>query len=194
VRSDLALLCAVALAACDEKPSGPAPERFAAVKKKSAQTAAAFCDKSPEPGAQKYEAPALRPFGKGEAAAAKGWRWVNLWATWCKPCVEEMDLLNRWSQALSRAGLDVTFEMLSIDEAEAEDALKEWSAKPLPGQIRWIKSADELKAFFEKLGVGKDAPIPVHVLVDPKGSVRCVRVGSIHEENWGPVRALIAGG
>jgi hypothetical protein len=29
------------------------------------------------------------------------------------------------------------------------------------------------------------------VLVDPKGLVRCVRVGAIHEQNYGAVRDLI---
>ena len=29
---------------------------------------------------------------------------VNLWATWCKPCIEEMDLLGRWGKSLAAEG------------------------------------------------------------------------------------------
>ena len=31
----------------------------------------------------------------GASPSASAWTWLNLWATWCTPCVEEMDLLRR---------------------------------------------------------------------------------------------------
>jgi hypothetical protein len=34
----------------------------------------------------------------------------------------------------------------------------------------------------------------VHALVDPTGALRCVRVGSIHEQDYGAARDLISGG
>ena len=135
--------------------------------------------------------PALRPFG-ATAAKTKGWTWVNVWATWCKPCVEEMGVLNRWREAISREGLPLTFELLSIDEASAQPALEEWSGKNLPGPIKWIRSEADFGTFLDSLSVDRNAAIPIHVLVDPKGMVRCVRVGAIHEQNYGAVRDLIA--
>ena len=185
------------LAACDEKPSGPAPERFASVKKVK-QSQAAFCEKSypaQGEGSRKYLPAPVRPFGLPEAkAAGKSWTWVNAWATWCKPCVEEMGVLNRWREAISREGLPLSFELLSIDETSAKPELELWRDKNLPGPIHWLRAEEDFAPFLEGLGIDRNAAIPVHVLVDPQGMLRCVRVGAIHEQNYGAVRDLIAGG
>jgi thiol-disulfide isomerase/thioredoxin len=195
VRFERALMLGLlALAGCDEKPTGPAPARFASVKK-SAQSATTFCDKSypaSGDGVKRFVAPALRPFGAAAAQApAKGWTWLNIWATWCKPCVEEMGVLNRWSEAISREGLPLHFELLSIDDSSAQPELDAWSAKNLPGPIKWIRSEADFGTLLDGLGVERTAAIPIHVLIDPKGQVRCVRVGAIHEQNYGAVRDLI---
>lgn len=197
MRFDPLLLGALAaLCACDEKPSAPAPGRFAAVKKTTAAAATAFCDKRyPASGseARAWAAPALRPFGPGPAPRpATGWTWVNVWATWCKPCVEELGMLNRWREALTREGLDVTFALLSVDDAAAQPELEAWSRKPLPGPIQWVRGEADFGALLDALGVARDASIPIHALVDPKGQVRCVRVGAIHEQNYGSVRDLLS--
>ncbi len=194
MRFESAALCALlALTACDDKPTGPAPSRFASVKKATAASTSAFCDKSYASGERPFVPAAQRPFG-AKAAKSEGWQWINVWATWCKPCVEEMGVLNRWRDAISRESLPLTFELLSIDETSAQPALEEWSGKNLPGPIRWLRAEEDLAPFLEGLGVDKTAPIPIHVLVDSKGMVRCVRVGAIHEQNYGAVRDLIAGG
>src|SRR5439155_11932023 len=125
------------------------PERFAAVKKQAAAKGASFCEKTYEAGTRKFVPAVTR---EPAAAAGKGWKWVNIWATWCGPCVGEMALLKRWSDALSREGLAVSFELLSIDETAAEPELAKWRAKPLAGPISWIKGEDEFGAFVEGLG------------------------------------------
>lgn len=195
MRFELLLISALALVACDEKPVGPPPARFAAVKKSTAQVSAtAFCDQrfpARGDGARRFVAPALRPFGPAPKPAS-GWSWVNVWATWCKPCVEEMGLLNRWREATERDGLDVSFTLLSVDETAAQAELEGWKKKNLPGPIQWIRSEADFGAFLDGLGVDRDASIPIHALVDPTGQLRCVRVGAIHEENYGAVRALLS--
>ena len=198
MRFDRALIVVVALglAGCDEKPVGPAPARFASVKKSVKVTAAAFCEKNypaAGEGSRKFVPAVLRPFGDAAPKAA-GWTWVNVWATWCKPCVEEMGVLNRWRDAINREGFPLAFELLSIDALEDHAALEEWKGKNLPGPIQWIRGEEDFGPFLDGLGVDRNVAIPVHVLVDPKGMVRCVRVGAIHEQNYGSVRDLIAGG
>ena len=188
------LSAALLLTACDEKTEGPAPSRFASVKKNTQAASQAFCDKSyPATGAasKRFVPAATRPFG-AQTPKPKGWTWLNVWATWCKPCMEEMGVLNRWREAFTRESLPIGFELLSIDETSAQPALEEWSAKNLPGPIKWIKSEDDFGPFLDGIGVERTAAIPIHVLIDPKGMVRCVRVGAIHEQNYGSVRDLIA--
>lgn len=196
MRSERALLAlCVLVLGCDEKPAGPAPSRFASVKKTTQASSTAFCDQSypgSGEGSKKFSAPALRDFGP-RAPAQAGWTWLNVWATWCKPCVEEMGVLNRWRDAFTKDGVPVHFELLSIDETSAQPALEEWSAKNLPGPIGWIRSEQDFGPFLDSLSVERTAAIPIHVLIDPRGMVRCVRVGAIHEQNYGAVKSLIAG-
>ena len=102
-----------------------------------------------------------------------------------------MGVLNRWREAFTRDSVPVTFELLSIDEESAQPALEEWSAKNLPGPISWLRSEADLGPFLDGLGVERSSAIPIHVLIDPKGMVRCVRLGAIHEQNYGSVRDLV---
>src|SRR5262245_8093399 len=101
-------LCATLAAACDEGKKGgddPPPSRVNASKgaEHKGATAEGFCDvhfagdKGP-----KFTVPAL--VGGSLPVAAKSWRWVNVWATWCKPCVEEMPRLAKWREQLGAAG------------------------------------------------------------------------------------------
>lgn len=194
-RAASAAALAALLCACDEKPKGEAPSRFAGVTQKPvAADAPAFCEKTWEPGKGPQVAlPALRPLGPEAAApSAKGWRWVNVWATWCVPCVEEMGLLGNWHDALARDGLPVSFELLSVDEPDAEEKLKGWLKKDLPGAVKWVRSTSEVGPWLESIGAAKDSPIPIHALFAPDGRLRCTRVGALHAQDYGSVRALIA--
>lgn len=193
------LIAALLGAACEEKAGGGAsPERFAGVRKAAIKpaTPTTFCDRSfpaSGEGSRRYVAPPLRPLGEGgeENEPAVGWTWVNLWATWCTPCVEEMGLLSRWRDALDREGTPVNFRLLSIDGSEKAKELEAWRRRTLPGSIQWLRSEEDFGPFLDGLGVERNAAIPIHVLVDAAKNVRCVRVGAVHEQDYGAIRALL---
>ncbi|HSN90570.1 MAG TPA: hypothetical protein VLS93_05040 [Anaeromyxobacteraceae bacterium] len=208
MRSDLVALAAalgLALApGCREPQAGggeAVAERFQGVRRQQTAPAAgqsAFCERSYPAGgegARRWIAPPERALpGAGEPQGVPGgpaWRWVNLWATWCAPCLEEMELLGRWRDGLSRDGMPVAFDLLSVDEAGREKDLLAWRAKGLPGRVRWLRSPEDLGPLLDSLGVERDAMIPVHALVDPAGWLRCVRVGAIHEQDYAAVRGLL---
>lgn len=194
------------LAACREgSPTAVAavPERFAGVRKQPASGTTpegAFCEKSYPAGgegARRYVAPPRRQIpGAPEATPASeateaGWTWVNLWATWCAPCVEEMELLARWRDGLSRDGMQVRFELLSIDDGERGEDLAAWRSKAVPGAIGWLRSEGDLGPLLDALGVERGAMIPIHALVDASGWLRCVRVGAVHEQDYAAVKAVL---
>ena len=185
----------LALLGCDEKkPSGEAPSRFAVVTRKpAAANAPAFCEKTWEPGkGPEVTLPALRPLGPDAPAPGKGWRWVNVWATWCVPCVEEMGLLANWKNALEKDGLPVHFELLSVDEPDAEEKLKAWLKKDLPGPVKWVKNKDDVGPWLLKIGASADESIPIHALVGPDGKLRCTRIGALGASDYGSVKSFIA--
>jgi thiol-disulfide isomerase/thioredoxin len=175
-------------------------ERFQGVRRQAAAAGAqtAFCERSYPAGGEgsrRWAAPPLRPVPGapgGAPPAAGAWRWVNLWATWCTPCVEEMVLLGRWRDGFSRDGVPVAFELLSVDDGDAASALAAARARGLPGPVSWLRSPDDLPPLLDALGVDRGAAIPIHALVDPSGWLRCVRVGAVHEQDWAPVKALVA--
>jgi thiol-disulfide isomerase/thioredoxin len=191
VRFDHVFVLGLVLMGCEEKTSGPTPSRFASVKKNTQASTTAFCDKSYASGSKRYVPAPERPFGDGAPKKSTGWTWLNVWATWCKPCVEEMGMLTRWHEAFTRENVPVTFELLSVDESSAQPQLEMWREKNLPGSIRWLRSEEDFGPFLDSLGVDRNAAIPIHVLIDLKGMVRCVRVGAIHEENYGAARQVI---
>lgn len=51
---------------------------------------------------------------------------LNLWATWCPPCQEEMPSMERLYKELGPEGLDVV--AISIDELDS-DAVRRWAAE-----------------------------------------------------------------
>jgi hypothetical protein len=186
----------------EEEPSGPLPGRFAAVKKDDGAVKSAsrtFCEQTyPKEGegARAFVTPPERTIPVKMAppgSATKGWRWVNLWATWCRPCTEEMPLLGRWRDTLVKDGIDLSLELWSIDEDEA--ALKQWlSEKPMPGAVRWLKDEASLAPTLESFGIDKNSAIPIHLFVDAADRIRCVRVGAVHEGDFGAIKTILAGG
>lgn len=205
-RAALAALLVLALGTgCREEPRSSAeaiPERFAGVRRRDAAPGAAqspFCERAypaEGDGVRRYAPPPLRALPGGEvpgrSTGAGAWTWVNLWATWCTPCVEEMDLLRRWRDGFSRDGVEVRFELVSIDAADRERELVAWRARDLPGRLGWLRSEADLGALLDSLGVERDAMIPIHALVDGAGRLRCVRVGAVHEQDYAAVKALLA--
>jgi len=191
-------LGSIGLAGCSKGPT-PKPEptmpRTAVVTGESDPNALkTFCDKSwPGEGAVQPwgGGPAKKPTPKveGGSGTAKGWRWVNFWATWCAPCLEEMPMLGKWRDALNKEGVAFDLELWSVDEDEAK--LRERVAQGLPAPVTWVESPEALSAYLGKLGMNPDSMLPVQMLVDPKDNLRCVRVGSVHDNDWGTVKKLI---
>lgn len=122
-----------------------------------------------------------------------GWTWVNLWATWCEPCVEEMPMLVQWQARLAKEGVNVALQFLSVDAA-AEDVTKWRGAHPTaPPSMRFAKFSD-LGGWLESVGLDATAVIPIHLFVDPDQKVRCVRMGAVSEPEYAAVKKVLSGG
>src|SRR5262245_40253868 len=72
---------------------------------------AGFCDVHSATGqGKKLVLPELR---SAAPEAGAGWRWINVWATWCKPCVEELPMLTSLKSKFATDHLPLSLVFLS---------------------------------------------------------------------------------
>lgn len=190
-------LCLLAGACAGEPaaPAGPAPSRVDAVAAAPAPVVdlGAFCEARPAAGA----APALTwpalHASTPTAPATGRWTWVNVWATWCGPCIEEMPRLMQWPERLGREGAPVDLVFLSTDtDASAVDRFRQKNAWA-PDSLLMADGATA-PAWVESLGLGLPTVLPLHLFVDPSGRVVCARSGSIQSDAYPAVKAVVRGG
>jgi len=148
-----------------------------------------FCD------ARHGSADKARPFQFPELTAdppalGNTWSWVNLWATWCKPCIEEMPMMHRWQQQLRGKGGRIAISFISVDE-DQQTLISYQKNNPQVAQSTRVEDIDKLAPWFEGLGLNKGAAIPIHIFVDPKRNIRCVRAGGLQPHHFDSVRAVV---
>jgi thiol-disulfide isomerase/thioredoxin len=190
--STLIVIGAFAGAACDKGSPAPPPSRVegaAGVARKAASTEA-FCDvHTTNDNGPTLSFPPL--VGTPVPPAQSGhWQWINVWATWCQPCVDELPRLVRWRDKLAAAGRHVDFGFVSIDDNDADiEAFR----KDHPGAPASARLADPSKqgAWFTALGLDAGSPIPVHVFVSPSGHIRCARAGGVREQDYAAIERLL---
>ena len=156
---------------------------------KKAVTVEEFCDVLPKSGAPPLPLSAP-PLSAGQSLPADGWRWFNVWATWCQPCIDEMPLLADWQKRLAGEGMKVELVFISADESD--QLVSDFTKKhpKTPPSLR-LDKPESLPPWLGAIGLGENAPIPVHVLVDPDDKVRCVRAGQVKETDLPAVRSLL---
>jgi len=147
-----------------------------------------FCDVMPDAAtATVLELPPLAAEKALERPSQ--WMWLNIWATWCKPCIEEIPLLVRSTDAMSKEGATVKLQFLSADESDEQVAAFQKTHPDLKSSLR-LADPSALEAWMTSLGVA-GATLPIHLFADPEGRVRCIRASAIEERDIEGVRDLI---
>lgn len=113
------------------------------------------------------------------------WTWINVWAGWCDPCLEEIPLLKSWEGERLR----VAFVSVDDDPRLAERFL---AKQPKTGVRRsfLLDKPDARKEWLESIGATLSS-LPLQILVDPQGTVRCVANGSVYPTDLPEIQALI---
>jgi thiol-disulfide isomerase/thioredoxin len=190
------MITLLALFACDggsaPAPAAPPPSRVDAVvaapKKDTALDE--LCEVHDSAATAKtFALPAL---DGAPMARDAGWTWINVWATWCEPCVEEMPMLVKWQARLAKEGVDVALEFLSVD-AKPDDITKWRKAHPdAPPSMHLANTAD-LAGWLGTIGLDANAVIPIHLFLDPDQKIRCVRMGAVSEPEYATIKRVLAG-
>lgn len=178
------------LVGCEtEVGATPAPSRVAAVAAKpvTADDVASFCE-------VQYDASAAPTFAwpalDGVAPPQQGARWVNVWATWCGPCIAETPMIVAWQEKLRAQGVKSDLVFLSVD-ADAPTLQRFYAKeKDFPRGPR-IQDASLLGPWLTSQGLEAGAAIPLHFLLDAEGRTRCIRAGALSESDYAVVRSLL---
>ncbi len=111
--------------------------------------------------------------GQGRPADMSAYRGkrllVNLWATWCLPCIQELPSLGKLQELLGSDGFQVV--TIAIDEREPariEPFLSQHGAGNLPAFIDTNRTVDK---------VAKVTALPTSLLVDSDGKVKAMLTG-----------------
>jgi thiol-disulfide isomerase/thioredoxin len=121
------------------------------------------------------------------------WVLVNVWATWCRPCVAETPELVALHHTLQ--GKSFTLLGASADfmtSPTAEEALKKVRAFSMQYRVPYANiiysgSTDDLTARFSLTGA-----IPASILYDPQGKEVERWVGRLVEEDFGRIKTLVS--
>ena len=141
-----------------------------------------FCEQQPR-------TPFAWPALDEPAPPLAGFTWVNVWATWCQPCLEEMGMLREWDQAFDQQGTPVDLVFLSVD-SKPEDLTRFKETHPdMPATLR-AKDAPKIQPWLKKIGVDGDAALPIHLLVSKDGTLECVRAGMMGKQYFDLIKSL----
>jgi thiol-disulfide isomerase/thioredoxin len=183
----LPAVVAFVLSACNSsQPSGTTVARTDAVAAapKKEIAVADFCEQQPR-------TPFTWPALDEPAPPIASFTWVNIWATWCQPCLEEMGMLREWDRAFDQQGTPVDLVFLSVD-SRPEDIAKYREKHPdMPATLR-AKDAPKIQPWLERLGIDGDAALPIHLLVNKDGTLECVRAGMMGKQYFDLIKSLAA--
>jgi cytochrome c biogenesis protein CcmG, thiol:disulfide interchange protein DsbE len=180
------LACAFGCGACDDGPDAVAPPSAARLQA-APLTAAEPAPTLPE-GLITIDAAALR--ARARDGKLRGLV-VNVWASWCGSCREEIPLLMQLREGFVKEGIDMLF--VSADEPKAYASALELM-KSIHGPLPMLAIAEPLKTFKPAMNPNWHGGVPATFLFDHAGKLRHFWEGPILEEEIAPVlQGFLAG-
>lgn len=96
---------------------------------------------------------------------------LNIWATWCKPCRQEMPALDTLQTRHAAEGLTVVG--VSIDEPQTRDRIAAFAAELGAHYTLWHDPDDRVSSSFLAIGV------PASYLIGRDGTLRWKHMGPV---------------
>jgi peroxiredoxin len=100
---------------------------------------------------------------------------LNVWATWCHPCREELPVLQQLHNEHADRGLTVVG--VSIDAVGAGAAIEEFASEYGVTYPLWHDPDNTVSTTFQGIGV------PLSVLIGPDGVLRWKHLGPVREND-----------
>ena len=115
------------------------------------------------------------------------WTWLNLWATWCAPCLKELQVITEHAADLEAANVNVV--ALAVDgldpdakgfDSTAVKTALENVGYPFTGGL----ATEQLVAAYQEIAdalitLKLDIPVPTSFLINPNGQVVAMYKGTV---------------
>ena len=125
-----------------------------------------------------------------DALSSDGFLWVNFWAAWCAPCKEEIPRLLTWPNELQKRGHELKVAFVSLDDDERQ--LRQFLESGALRSTYWLKEGKERDEWLKAASVDADPELPVHLLVDQSGRIRCKVQGAVEDADLEQLAKLLA--
>jgi len=119
------------------------------------------------------------------------WTWINFWAAWCVPCKQELPLLFGWQKKLAGK---VEFRFISLDDDERQ--LRDFLGREPPSGLTrtyWLPDGGVRQAWLQALKLDSEPELPLQLLIDPKGALRCRVQGAVEAEDLAALERIVRG-
>ena len=107
---------------------------------------------------------------------------LNVWATWCHPCREEIPYLQSLHDAHAARGLAIIG--VSVDAAGSEGTIREFRTDFGMTYPIWLDPEEKVQSLFLALGV------PASYLIDREGTLRWKHLGTVRATDTTFTRVL----
>jgi cytochrome c biogenesis protein CcmG, thiol:disulfide interchange protein DsbE len=107
---------------------------------------------------------------------------LNVWATWCAPCREEVPALQELYEAYGPQGFEVVG--VSVDAPGEQEAIRRFVREFDVTYPIWFDEAGTVAPTFRTIGV------PSTFLIDREGIITWKHLGPVHADDPNLVRAL----
>jgi thiol-disulfide isomerase/thioredoxin len=177
--------------ACSTEAPAPKAQRFDAVPAVPEKVSLeAWCDQYPSADAAKsFPWPNLDTPAPTSGKPA----WVNIWATWCAPCVAEMPRLVAWQKKMAQEGVEADLLFVSVDE-KTTDLERFYKQHPDFPPTLHLADPSQLVGWLPQVGLDANAAIPLHFFLDAQGRMRCERSGGVGDSDYAEAKAALTHG
>lgn len=107
----------------------------------------------------------------------KKYRLVNLWATWCGPCVAELPELVTMNRMYRQRNFELV--TISMDEPEKRELALKTLRENHVAATNYILKTDDRDKFGDALDKDWPGPVPYTLLIAPGGKVLYRKVGAV---------------
>lgn len=101
---------------------------------------------------------------------------VNLWATWCKPCVEEFPHLVKLQQTYASRGLDLVFVSVDDDDARTTQRVRAFLRKMNVTSPSYLKKSGNDEAFINAVHPRWSGAVPATFVYNKQGELVAMKV------------------